>query len=194
MPVQRATTSAMSSASTSFLDHRAGLGVLRYFGLQVGDFVLGFAHLAVADFGHASVIAVALGLGRLHCSGRRAPACSSVSSRARRVRPAIWPAASSASAFSSSILARQPPSIRALISSRGAIASRSISSCRTLRSRLVDLLGNRVHLELQLEPHASSIRSIALSGRKRDAGCSGSTASTDATIASSLIRTLWWFS
>ena len=49
-----------------FLDHRAGLGVLRYFGLQAGDFVLGFAHLAVADFGHASVIAVALGLGRLH--------------------------------------------------------------------------------------------------------------------------------
>ena len=49
-----------------FLDHRAGLGVLRYFGLQAGDFVLGFPHLAVADFGHASVIAVALGLGRLH--------------------------------------------------------------------------------------------------------------------------------
>ena len=72
------------------------------------------------------------------------------------------------------------------------IASRSISSCRIRRSRLSISSGTEF-ISNRSRDAASSIRSIALSGRKREVmyRCDNSTA---ATIASSLMRTWWWFS
>jgi hypothetical protein len=60
-PVQRLTTAAISSTSTSSLIILL-LACIRQFGLGGREFVLGLLHAAVADLGHLAEVAFAFGL------------------------------------------------------------------------------------------------------------------------------------
>ena len=159
MPVQRATTMAMSSSSTSSftIDSRTAVPLL--------ELLLERRQLAVADLGDALEVAAA--------APRAPPPC--FSSSMRRVISLTRSSASfscaqrAASALRASFASASSRSTGARTSSDSfAIAASSISSWRTRRSASSSSSGDE-SISMRSRDAASSTRSIALSGRKRSA-------------------------
>ena len=171
MPVQRATTSAMSSASTSSLRktraRRASPSPRR---LALGELLLELGDLAVAQLGGAL-----RGRRRARRARPRARASSSRSLisrdrlRSRPSRSATAPSSPPSARAARRARARSPRGARAEASSVS-LASEvsSISSCITRRSTSSISVGSE-SISMRRREAASSIRSIALSGRKRSA-------------------------
>ena len=169
MPVHLATTSATSSSSTSSLRKvtpDCGGGQL---GLALGELALELGDLAVAQLGRA--LEVGLALGALGVAVRLLEALLEPADRARsRPSPACQ------CAFISVERSRRSASSRSIASRRATDASsvsfssawRSISSCMMRRSTSSISVGIE-SISMRSREAASSIRSIALSGRKRSA-------------------------
>ena len=174
MPVARATTSAISSAPTIVRSSCGLLGALLacLAGLRFLELLLELGQLAVLQLGDLVVVALALPAPR---SAKRVLSMSSSSTDCAE------PCAAAFSAFQissrSAILALRagrslPRSARRSASDRGLVLLLEHGLALDLQLdqppvELVDRLGLGVDLDLDASTAASSIRSIALSGRKR---------------------------